>query len=110
VNLGGWLVTEPFIVPGLYEQYQDTTPRAQDEYTLSQAMGADLAVKMEEHYKTFIVSILAVARGEHSLIAVDRDGLYGNRFSWSELGQVSRYSFCFTDRQNSHWILGHRNI
>jgi hypothetical protein len=61
VNLGGWLVTEPFIVPGLYEQYQDTTPRAQDEYTLSQAMGADLAVKMEEHYKTFIVSILAVA-------------------------------------------------
>lgn len=63
MNLGGWLVTEPFIVPGLYEQYQDTTPRAQDEYTLSQAMGADLAVKMEEHYKTFIVSILAVARG-----------------------------------------------
>nr|XP_031862199.1 uncharacterized protein CI109_002161 [Kwoniella shandongensis]KAA5529271.1 hypothetical protein CI109_002161 [Kwoniella shandongensis] len=54
VNLGGWLVTEPFIVPALYEQYQDSTPKAVDEYTLSQAMGADLATKMEEHYKTFI--------------------------------------------------------
>nr|XP_018258948.1 exo-beta-1,3-glucanase [Kwoniella dejecticola CBS 10117]OBR81106.1 exo-beta-1,3-glucanase [Kwoniella dejecticola CBS 10117] len=54
VNLGGWLVTEPFIVPSLYEQYQTSTPQAVDEYTLSQAMGADLATKMEEHYKTFI--------------------------------------------------------
>ncbi|KAK8843498.1 hypothetical protein IAR55_007158 [Kwoniella newhampshirensis] len=54
VNLGGWLVTEPFIAPALYEQYQDSTPKAVDEYTLSQAMGADLATKMEEHYKTFI--------------------------------------------------------
>ncbi|WWD06575.1 hypothetical protein V865_004668 [Kwoniella europaea PYCC6329] len=54
VNLGGWLVTEPFIVPALYEQYQTSTPQAVDEYTLSQAMGQDLATKMEEHYKTFI--------------------------------------------------------
>ncbi|ODN81033.1 hypothetical protein L202_03131 [Cryptococcus amylolentus CBS 6039] len=54
VNLGGWLVTEPFIVPGLYERYQNTTPKAIDEYTLSQAMGDNLATEMEEHYKTFI--------------------------------------------------------
>jgi hypothetical protein len=37
VNLGGWLVTEPFIVPALYEAYQNTTPQAVDEYTLCQA-------------------------------------------------------------------------
>ncbi|WVQ73642.1 hypothetical protein IAR50_003222 [Cryptococcus sp. DSM 104548] len=54
VNLGGWLVTEPFIVPALYERYQNSTPKAQDEYTLSQAMGDNLATEMEEHYKTFI--------------------------------------------------------
>nr|XP_019009605.1 exo-beta-1,3-glucanase [Kwoniella pini CBS 10737]OCF48386.1 exo-beta-1,3-glucanase [Kwoniella pini CBS 10737] len=54
VNLGGWLVTEPFIVPSLYEQYQTSTPQAIDEYTLSQAMGNNLSEKMEEHYKTFI--------------------------------------------------------
>ncbi|WVQ81392.1 hypothetical protein IAT38_003516 [Cryptococcus sp. DSM 104549] len=54
VNLGGWLVTEPFIVPALYERYQNTTPKAIDEYTLSQAMGDNLAAEMEEHYKTFI--------------------------------------------------------
>ncbi|CAD6573512.1 MAG: hypothetical protein TREMPRED_000844 [Tremellales sp. Tagirdzhanova-0007] len=54
VNLGGWLVTEPFIAPALYEAYQNSTPRAIDEYTLSQAMGSNLASAMEEHYKTFI--------------------------------------------------------
>ncbi|GMK54507.1 hypothetical protein CspeluHIS016_0110930 [Cutaneotrichosporon spelunceum] len=54
VNLGGWLVTEPFIVPALYEKYNGATPKAVDEYTLSQAMGANLAAEMEEHYKTFI--------------------------------------------------------
>jgi hypothetical protein len=52
VNLGGWLVTErkltpydslcsadntAFIVPALYERYQNSTPKAIDEYTLSQA-------------------------------------------------------------------------
>lgn len=54
VNLGGWLNTEPFIVPGLYEKYYNTTPRAVDEYTLCQAMGANRDAEMEEHYKTFI--------------------------------------------------------
>ena len=59
VNLGGWLVTEPFIVPALYEAYQNATPQAVDEYTLSQALGSQLQEVMEEHYKTFIVSDLA---------------------------------------------------
>ncbi|EPQ56515.1 glycoside hydrolase [Gloeophyllum trabeum ATCC 11539] len=54
VNLGGWLVTEPFIVPSLYEKY----PKAVDEWTLSEAMAADTAngglSQLEDHYKTFI--------------------------------------------------------
>ncbi|ORX38968.1 glycoside hydrolase superfamily [Kockovaella imperatae] len=54
VNIGGWLVTEPFIVPNLYEQFQNSTPKAVDEYTLSEAMGDQLATLMEEHYSTFI--------------------------------------------------------
>ncbi|KXN84327.1 putative glucan 1,3-beta-glucosidase D [Leucoagaricus sp. SymC.cos] len=55
VNLGGWLVTEPFICPALYEKYvnKSSTPVV-DEWTLSVAMGANLAQEMEEHYKTFI--------------------------------------------------------
>lgn len=55
VNLGGWLVTEPFISPSLYEKYvnQSGTPVV-DEWTLSLAMGSNLAQEMEEHYKTFI--------------------------------------------------------
>ena len=58
VNLGGWLVTEPFIVPALYQRY----PTAVDEYTLSQAMAADTSngglQQLEDHYKTFIVRSL----------------------------------------------------
>ncbi|WVQ79932.1 hypothetical protein IAT38_002033 [Cryptococcus sp. DSM 104549] len=56
VNLGGWLVTEPFIVPGLYEKYAtgaDGTT-AIDEFTLSQNMGSNLTNIMKEHYDTFI--------------------------------------------------------
>jgi len=55
VNLGGWLVTEPFIVPALYEEYVGKSNiEVLDEWTLSLAMGPDLAKKMEQHYKTFI--------------------------------------------------------
>ncbi|TFK51805.1 glycoside hydrolase family 5 protein [Heliocybe sulcata] len=54
VNIGGWLVTEPFIIPSLYEKY----PQAVDEWTLSQAMRNDSASggisQLEDHYKTFI--------------------------------------------------------
>jgi glucan 1,3-beta-glucosidase len=56
VNLGGWLSTEPFITPAMYQKY----PEAVDEYTLSIAMAADTASgglnQLERHYDTFIVS------------------------------------------------------
>ncbi|KAF8694426.1 Cellulase (glycosyl hydrolase family 5), partial [Rhizoctonia solani] len=56
VNLGGWLVLEPFIAPALYEPYQ---PQAVDEWTLSEAIAANassggLQKVLEEHYATFI--------------------------------------------------------
>ncbi|SPC62052.1 related to EXG1 - exo-beta-1,3-glucanase (I/II), major isoform [Ustilago sp. UG-2017b] len=59
VNLGGWLVTEPFIVPALYELYENTSSPAVDEFTLSQKFlqegGQDnLCAKMTQHYDTFI--------------------------------------------------------
>lgn len=60
VNLGGWLVTEPFIVPALYQKYAT----AIDEYTLSQAMAADTAngglQQLVDHYETFIVRFSAM--------------------------------------------------
>ncbi|KDQ11932.1 glycoside hydrolase family 5 protein [Botryobasidium botryosum FD-172 SS1] len=58
VNIGGWLNTEPFISPTLYQEYQktptDTVPG--DEWALSTAMAADgaLATTLENHYMTFI--------------------------------------------------------
>ncbi|KAJ7212469.1 glycoside hydrolase superfamily [Mycena haematopus] len=52
VNLGGWFVLEPFIVPALFQQY----PSASDEWSLSALMIADgtQLAKMTEHYDTFI--------------------------------------------------------
>lgn len=66
VNLGGWLVLEPFIVPALFEKYQNSTPSEAlpgglvvDEWTLSVAMTNDTSSggglsQLEDHYKTFI--------------------------------------------------------
>ncbi|EJD38715.1 glycoside hydrolase family 5 protein [Auricularia subglabra TFB-10046 SS5] len=62
VNLGGWLVLEPFIVPAMYEKYMgDDQPVKLDssEWTLTQAMRADQGPdggtkQLEDHYKTFI--------------------------------------------------------
>jgi glucan 1,3-beta-glucosidase len=58
VNLGGWLNTEPFIVPAIYEQYGNLPTPPIDEWTLSEAMAADTAngglKQLEDHYKTFI--------------------------------------------------------
>ena len=55
VNLGGWLVLEPFISPEIFQRY----PGVRDEFSLSQAMAADTANgglrQIEEHYQTFIV-------------------------------------------------------
>ncbi|PLW21762.1 hypothetical protein PCANC_02959 [Puccinia coronata f. sp. avenae] len=59
VNLGGWLVLEPFITPYMFEPFSShdangETPTVVDEWTLSVALGDKLASTMEEHYRTFI--------------------------------------------------------
>ena len=55
VNIGGWLVLEPFISPALFQRYPD----AVDEWTISTLMAADAAngglSQLENHYDTFIV-------------------------------------------------------
>ncbi|PWN30893.1 glycoside hydrolase [Jaminaea rosea] len=59
VNLGGWLITEPFIAPSLYQPYANTSSPAVDEYTLSnqwlsEGGQANLEKKMRDHYDNFI--------------------------------------------------------
>src|SRR5258708_8591328 len=59
VNLGGWLNTEPFISPALYEKYLGAQTPAIDEWTLSTNMAADSAgggrEQLEQHYSTLIL-------------------------------------------------------
>ncbi|KAI7939939.1 hypothetical protein MJO28_013591 [Puccinia striiformis f. sp. tritici] len=59
VNLGGWLVLEPFITPYMFEPFSShdengQPPTVVDEWTLSVALGDKLASTLEEHYRTFI--------------------------------------------------------
>ncbi|MBW0491672.1 hypothetical protein O181_031387 [Austropuccinia psidii MF-1] len=54
VNLGGWLVIEPFIVPSLFEPYADQATPVVDEWSLCTTLGQKAAATIEDHYNTFI--------------------------------------------------------
>ncbi|KAG8934183.1 hypothetical protein FRC02_010449 [Tulasnella sp. 418] len=56
VNLGGWLNTEPFISPALFQKYAQTSSPAIDEWGLSEHMAQDPEglKQLEDHYRTFI--------------------------------------------------------
>uniref|UniRef100_A0A060T6J2 glucan 1,3-beta-glucosidase n=1 Tax=Blastobotrys adeninivorans TaxID=409370 RepID=A0A060T6J2_BLAAD len=59
VNLGGWLVVEPFITPSFFEKYGSHKDGVVDEWTLvdklNQTGGEDLVKQtLEKHYSTFV--------------------------------------------------------
>ncbi|CAM0143062.1 hypothetical protein VKS41_006179 [Umbelopsis sp. WA50703] len=54
VNLGGWLVLEPFITPSIFEQF-DPSEGVIDEWTLCEKLGPDEAKKqLQDHYDTWV--------------------------------------------------------
>lgn len=53
INVGGWLVIEPFITPSLFNTYP-AAAKVVDEYTLTQKLGNSAAHTIETHYATFI--------------------------------------------------------
>lgn len=54
VNLGGWLVIEPFITPSLFDQF-DPQDNIVDEWGLCAKLGPEEAKKqLQHHYDTFI--------------------------------------------------------
>ncbi|POW01633.1 hypothetical protein PSHT_12446 [Puccinia striiformis] len=55
VNLGGWLVIEPFIAPGLFDPYVQEQNPPSDEWELSLRLGNSMAKTIEAHYDSFIV-------------------------------------------------------
>lgn len=52
VNVGGWLVLEPFISPSLFNY--DLSEGIIDEYTLCAHLGPSCASTLEQHYSTFV--------------------------------------------------------
>lgn len=52
VNIGGWLVLEPFIAPSLFDY--DSRYGIIDEYTLCEHLGRRAREKLEDHYASFI--------------------------------------------------------
>ncbi|KAK9466127.1 glycoside hydrolase superfamily [Lipomyces arxii] len=53
VNLGGWLIVEPFITPSLFDSYP-TELNIVDEYSLSKHLDSEAKSVLEKHYATFI--------------------------------------------------------
>jgi len=54
VNLGGWLVLEPWIKPSLFEQF-DPSQGVKDQYTFCQALGKDECKRqLIEHWSTWV--------------------------------------------------------
>lgn len=52
VNLGGWLLTEPWITPSLYDAAPDA---AVDEWTYCETLGAEeCKARLKQHWETFI--------------------------------------------------------
>ena len=51
VNVGGWLVFEPFITPSYFEKFSDDVI---DDWSLAKSMGATAKDEFEKHYATFI--------------------------------------------------------
>ena len=97
-------MTEPFICPSLYEKYINSSSiPVVDEWTLSIAMGSNLATEMEQHYSTFIVSrISGILSNRHLadirvLFGIDRARLCRDCWCGAELGS------------DSNWLLGNRN-
>ncbi|EGG13121.1 family 5 glycoside hydrolase, partial [Melampsora larici-populina 98AG31] len=54
VNLGGWLVIEPFITPYLFEPYIKSENPPIDEWSLIKTLGDSAKNVIEDHYKDFI--------------------------------------------------------
>ncbi|KPI40015.1 putative glucan 1,3-beta-glucosidase D [Cyphellophora attinorum] len=52
VNIGGWLVIEPFITPSLFNY--PASANVVDEYTLTNKLGSRAANTIESHYASFI--------------------------------------------------------
>lgn len=54
VNIGGWLVLEPWITPSIFSKWADSKVVV-DEYTYTQTLGKDAArATLTDHWKTFI--------------------------------------------------------
>ena len=55
MNIGGWLSTEPFITPSLFNRTSTNQPNFPDEYTLCSTLGKEVAASvLEQHYASFV--------------------------------------------------------
>ncbi|QLL30828.1 hypothetical protein HG536_0A06430 [Torulaspora globosa] len=95
ITVGGWLVTEPYITPSLYEQAlwlaENTTNPTSivDEYTLCEALGYESALSLlQDHWDTWI--------NEEDFKKISDDGFNLVRipigyWAWKQDNETDRY-------------------
>jgi len=52
VNIGGWLILEPWITPSIFQQFTDGT--VVDEYTLCQQAGSNAESILQAHWSSWV--------------------------------------------------------
>ena len=71
VNLGGWLILEPFITPSLFDQFAGQPRQAIDEWSFSDILGRSEATKqLLKHWDTFVTEADIAALAASGLNAV----------------------------------------
>ncbi|KAF7360227.1 Glycoside hydrolase [Mycena venus] len=123
VNIGGWLVTEPFIVPGLYQTVQASAPpniTVIDEYTLPTGRWPDFMqiaaaglnfVRIPLGYWaievldgegflprtswTYFLKAIQWARKYGLRINLDLHALPGSQNGWNHSGRLGTYNVLF---------------
>ncbi|KAF7452596.1 glucanbeta-glucosidase [Pyrenophora tritici-repentis] len=55
VNIGGWLVLEPFITPSIFEKYSSDEKPVHDEWTVCEKVGqSKCADALKPHWESFV--------------------------------------------------------
>ncbi|UZJ57547.1 hypothetical protein CBS101457_006867 [Exobasidium rhododendri] len=92
VNIGGWLVSEPWITPSLYDDTGDS--RVIDEWTFGQYI-SDVGSRLESHWSSFITQDdfkqIAAAGLNHVRIPIGYwavDNTHGNYYKGSQLSHL----------------------
>lgn len=123
VNLGGWLVIEPFITPSLFEAFgSDSDNIPNDEYHYTQYLGKQEALsRLESHWASFItetdfkdiqaagLNMVRIPIGYWAFLALDSDPYVQGQLKYLDLSLEWARSYDIKVWLDIHGVPGSQN-